>query len=109
MRIKGLIAVLFGTIMLTACSGVVDQTTSTGTIDKIETRVGGGAFSKDRIYFNLVGETTVYECWMSEVDFCRLLAEGNYLEVTAGVNTHYSKLENFVTSATLVTSPATAK
>lgn len=101
MRVKSTIAVVLGTLMLSACSSPAapyEETTTSGTIERIEKYEASGPFTSRGTHFALQGSETIYTCRKAEFLLCMLLKEGDNVEIGYGV---YDGVKNYVSSLSI--------
>ena len=102
MRVKSTIAVVLGTLMLSACSSPAapyEETTTSGTIERIEKYEQENVFGTiEGTLFALQGSETIYNCRKAQFLLCMLLKEGDKVEIGYGL---YNGVNNFVSSLSI--------
>lgn len=101
MRVKGTIAVVFGALMLTACSSPAapyEEKTISGTIERIERYEASSPFTSRGTNFGLQGSETIYTCQKVDFLLCMLLKVGDEVEIGYG---DYDGLKNQVSSLSI--------
>lgn len=102
MRVKSTIAVVLGTLMLSACSSPAapyEETTTSGTIERIEEYEE--TFLLDTFegtHFALQGSETIYTCRKARFLLCMLLKEGDEVKIGYGV---YNGVNNYISSLSI--------